>query len=225
MVSLVNELRSLEAALRSLADDEQAGQMTSYMKDHFSFLGVPTPHRRAAAKQQFNTKVTPDHDDLIEAVDALFVMNEREFHYVGVDLLRRWQRVLTSADIDWLGTLVTTHSWWDTVDALATHPIGQTVLRDRSLSEVTDLWATDSDLWLNRTAILHQLLYKDATDAEQLFRYYDLHAGSDEFFHKKAVGWALRQYARTDPAAVKTYVDERRETLSSLSIREALKHL
>lgn len=199
--------------------------MAHYMRGHFSFLGLSTPERRAVVKKTMTTQVAPEHDDLIEVVDSLFAMTEREFHYVGVDLLRRWQRVLAPTDMDWLGTLVTTHSWWDTVDALATHPIGHVVLQDRSLSEVTDRWATDHNLWLNRTALLHQLLYKDATDAEQLFRYCDLHAGSDEFFHQKAIGWALRQYARTDPEAVKNYVDERRETLSSLSIREALKHL
>ncbi len=225
VVSLVDELPSLEAGLRSLADDERASEMANYMNDRFSFLGVSTPHRRAAVKEHVDTRVTPEHDDLVKTVEILFAMNEREFHYVGVDLLRRWQRVLTSADIEWLGRLATTHSWWDSVDALATHPIGHVVLADRSLSEVIDRWAASTDLWLNRTAILHQLLYKDATDVEQLFRYCDLHAASTEFYHRKAIGWALRQYARTDPDAVRGYVETRRDVLSGLSIREALKHL
>ena len=224
-MALVDQLPALEARLRSIADADRAAEMATYMKNHFTFLCVATPQRRAAVKEAINTAVTPEHDDLVEAVDSLFATKEREFHYVGVDLLRRWQRALTSADIEWLGTLVATHSWWDSVDALATHPIGYVVSADRSLSEVTDRWAAGSDLWLNRTAILHQLLYKDATDVEQLFRYCDLHAASSEFYHRKAIGWALRKYARTDQQAVRDYVESRRGVLSDLSVREALRHL
>ncbi len=152
-------------------------------------------------------------------------MQEREFHLCAVDIVRRWQRVLAGEDIDWLGHLITTNSWWDTVDALATHPVGHLVRADRSLRHTIDRWATSENLWLNRTAILHQLLFKEATDERQLFDYCDLHASSSEFFHRKAIGWALRQYARTDPEAVLGYVEARRDVLSGLSIREATKHL
>lgn len=199
--------------------------MAAYMKYRFLFLGVKTPDRRAAVKASVTTGRTPSRGGLIDAVEHLWAMPEREFHQCGVDLVRRWQRVLLGEDLEWLGRLVTTNSWWDTVDALATHPVGHLVRNDRSLRPTIDDWAHDENLWLNRTAILHQLLFKEATDAEQLFAYCDLHAASTEFFHRKAIGWALRQYARTDPGAVIDYVDARRDVLSGLSIREALKHL
>lgn len=225
-MSLIDEFEALRSGLRSLADPDRAVSMAAYMKDRFEFLGVATPERRAVVKSTITTSVAPERPELIEVVERLWACREREFHYCGCDLLRRWQALLVAEDLPWLGQLVTTHSWWDTVDMLATHPVGNVVARHRAETlPIIERWAASPDLWLNRTAILHQLLYKEDTDAEQLFRYCDLHAESDEFFHRKAIGWALRQYARTDPQAVRAYVDARRAVLSGLTVREATKHL
>ena len=225
-MALLDDIPKLEQELRSRADAERADEMSAYLKDQFELLGVPTPARRAALKKAIDTRIVPDRDDLKLAVDELFALPEREFHYCAVDLARRWQRVLIVDDLPWLETLITTHSWWDTVDAIATHPVGHVVRADRSSAQpILERWIAADDLWLNRSAILHQLLYKDETDSEQLFRYCDLHADSKLFFHRKAIGWALRQYARTDPDAVRSYVESRRQRLSGLTIREALKHL
>lgn len=225
-MTVCDQLPGLRLQLAAAADPARAESMAAYMQHRFDFLGVTTPDRRKVLKASITTSVVPDRADLIDAVEQLWASTEREFHYCGVDLLRRWHRVLSADDLTWLGSLVTTHSWWDTVDALATHPVGRVVERHRAVARSTlDQWAASDDLWLNRTAILHQLLYKDQTDAEQLFAYCDTHATSSEFFHRKAIGWALRQYARTDPDAVIAYVDASRNTLSSLTVREALKHL
>ncbi len=224
-MALLHEMDELESSLRSMSDEAQSEAMSAYLGNRFPFLGVKTPGRRAAVKASITTARTPSRPELVDAVDHLWAMQEREFHQCAVDILRRWQRVLVSEDIDWLGRLVTTNSWWDTVDALATHPVAHLVRNDRSLRQTIDRWATSENLWLNRTAIIHQLLFKDDTDVRQLFDYCDLHASSTEFFHRKAIGWALRQYARTDPDAVQDYVDTRLDVLSGLSIREALKHL
>lgn len=200
--------------------------MAAYLKDQFPMLGVGAPQRRQVVKNTLDTRIVPSHDALTSAVDALFDLPEREFHYCGMDLARRWQRVLSVGDLPWLASLISTHSWWDTVDALAVHPVGHVVRHDREAARPTlDRWAASDDLWLNRTAILHQLLFRDETNAEQLFEYCDRHAANTEFFLCKATGWALRQYARTDADAVIDYVDERREVLSRLTVREALKRL
>lgn len=225
-MSLVDDLAELERNLRVLADPARSVEMAAYLKDQFPMLGVSAPARRQSVKETLDTQSAPTHDDLVAAVDLLFDLPEREFHYCGMDLARRWQRVLGIDDLPWLASLIGTHSWWDTVDALAVHPVGHVVRNNRDTARTTiDRWAASDDLWLNRTAILHQLMFKDQTDAEQLFEYCDLHAASTEFFHRKAIGWALRQYSRTDPDAVIDYVGERSEVLSGLSIREALKHL
>lgn len=225
-MSLLDDLPNLERALRGVADAERSTEMATYLKDQFPMLGVSAPERRQIVKDTLDTRTAPSHDQLVSAVDVLFDLPEREFHYCGMDLARRWQRVLGVDDLPWLASLISTHSWWDTVDALATHPVGHVVRNERAAARATiDRWAASDDLWLNRSAIIHQLMFKDDTDAEQLFEYCDLHAGSTEFFHRKAIGWALRQYSRTDPDAVIDYVNERREVLSGLSIREALRLL
>jgi 3-methyladenine DNA glycosylase AlkD len=114
----------------------------------------------------------------------------------------------------------TTKSWWDTVDVLASRVVGPVAERP-----IIESWLTSGDLWLERTAILHQLGYGERTDADFLFRSCLTHAASTEFFLRKAIGWALRQYARVDPAAVRGFVAAHADELSGLSRREALKHL
>ena len=122
-------------------------------------------------------------------------------------------------------TLITTRSWWDTVDPLATRVVGGLVRRHPELTAEMDAWSVAENLWLVRTAILHQLHYGPDTDTDRLFGYCTRQAGHRDFFVRKAIGWALRQYARTDPAAVSGYVAGNRDGLSPLSVREATKHL
>ena len=121
--------------------------------------------------------------------------------------------------------LITTNSWWDTVDALAVHVVGTMVHRHRELAAVMDRWIDADDFWLARTAILHQLRWKSDTDTSRLFTYALRRAADNEFFIRKAIGWALRVYATTDPDAVRTFVDRHEDTLSALTQREARKHL
>ena len=136
------------------------------------------------------------------------------------DTLVRHVKGLGPDVLDLCEVLITTKSWWDTVDILASRVVGPHADRPR-----IEQWLESGDLWLERTAILHQLGYEERTDAEFLFRACLAHAGSTEFFHRKAIGWALRQYARVDPDAVGTFVTDHAGELSGLSKREALKHL
>jgi 3-methyladenine DNA glycosylase AlkD len=117
-------------------------------------------------------------------------------------------------------------SWWDTVDMLACNVVGPLVAcwPDR-LQTVMDQWVADDNMWLRRTALLHQLKYGADTDASRLFRYCTLCMHEPDFFIRKAVGWTLRNYGYHDPDAVRSFVRENRATLSPLSIREALKHI
>jgi len=120
---------------------------------------------------------------------------------------------------------IVAESWWDTVDSLAAWTVGPMVAAYPELVAVMDLWIDDDNMWLNRTAIIHQLGYKNTTDAERLFRYCRRRADHRDFFVRKAIGWALRQHARVDPDAVRSFVAEHDAELSGLSKREALKHL
>jgi 3-methyladenine DNA glycosylase AlkD len=129
---------------------------------------------------------------------------------------------------DFLGTartLLTTKSWWDTVDPLATRFVGDLAAAHPRLRVDLDAWSTDDNLWLVRTALLYQLHYGPRTDTDRLFGYCSRQAGHPDFFVRKAIGWALRQYARTDPGAVRQFIAQHRDRLSPLSVREAGKHL
>ncbi len=133
-------------------------------------------------------------------------------------------RRLSSGFLPVARRLVTTVPWWDTVDLLAAHVVCGLVAADPKLVAAMDAWIDDPDLWVARAALLHQLRYKDATDAERLFAYCLRQAGHPDFFIRKAIGWALREYAKTDPEAVRSFVAAHRDVLAPLSVREALKN-
>jgi len=197
----------IESALRPLADPARAAGMAAYMRGQFPFLGVGAAERRKAVRG-----LLPRTLDR-ELVDALWALPEREFQYVACDHLR----TVESAPADWLRTLVTTRSWWDTVDALAA-PVGRACTPEQMRA-----WARDDNLWVRRAAILHQLKRREATDTALLAEILAGNLGSGEFFIDKALGWALREYSRTDPAWVRAFLDT--HAVAALTRREATRYL
>ncbi|MDO5512713.1 MAG: DNA alkylation repair protein, partial [Corynebacterium sp.] len=178
--------------------------MAAYMRDQFPFLGVATPVRRKAVRGLLPRRLDR------ELVDTLFALPEREFHYVACDHLR--QVPLESAAADFLRSVVTTKPWWDTVDALA-KPVGRACTPEQMRQ-----WARDDNLWVRRVAVLHQLGRREATDTELLGELLAANLGSGEFFIDKAIGWALREYSKTDPGWVRTFLDE--HEVAALTRRE-----
>lgn len=225
MSRLGDSIPHLRLELEAHADHARAATMAAYMKDRFEFLGVPSPQRRDASRQFISAGKAASTPDLLDAADLLWRESAREFQYVAVDLLRRWVRELDAEALDRVEPLIRTRAWWDTVDALATNVVGPLVTAHPELVATIDRWVDDADLWIARTAILHQLGYKGQTDADRLFGYIDRRCGDSDFFMRKACGWALRQYARHDPEAVRDFVTSSGDRLSPLTRREALKHL
>ncbi|MFJ3583571.1 DNA alkylation repair protein [Streptomyces sp. NPDC090127] len=205
-------------------DPFRAQEMVAYMKGVAPFLGIRTPERRALSRTVLDGTPRPDEDDCTAVALRCFALPEREYHYFAVDYLRRHVRSCSSGFLPVARHLVTTESWWDTVDHLAAHVVGGLVAADPALAARMDEWI-DDDLWLARTALLHQLRFKDATDTERLFAYCLRRAGDTDFFLRKAIGWALREYAKTDPGEVRAFVAHHRARLAPLSVREALKNL
>jgi 3-methyladenine DNA glycosylase AlkD len=210
------------------ADPEEAGPMRAYMRDAFPFLGIKTPRRRELGKQILRGLPAPTEVDLRAVALTCWAQPAREYQYFAVDWLVRHARLPGPGFLTTAETLITTRSWWDTVDLLATRVVGNIVARNREPSgpavSTMDKWAADNNMWLARTAILHQLHYNEKTDTDRLFGYCTALAGHRDFFIRKAIGWALRHYARTDPQAVRGFVEATPE-LSGLSVREATKHL
>jgi 3-methyladenine DNA glycosylase AlkD len=210
----------IQQSLTALADPGKATAMAAYMKGRFDFLGVQTPARRQATVPIM--RAFTGHP--LDAARELWALPAREYQYVAVDLLRRENRRLSAGDLPALEALVQDKSWWDSVDGLAV-TIGSIVAREPQLVGRMDALIRAPDFWLRRIALLHQLDWKQDTDAARLFTYCLRCADEREFFIRKAIGWALRQYARTNPVAVRQFLTTNREKLSGLSFREASKHL
>ncbi|MFJ4788274.1 DNA alkylation repair protein [Streptomyces sp. NPDC088794] len=218
-------LERLTAAYAAAADPERAAAMRAYMKDVAPFLGLTTPVRRALSRTVEDGLPRPAEADCIAIALRCWRLPEREYQYFAVDYLRRHARVCTSGFLPVARHLVSTVPWWDTVDALAAHVVGGLVAADRTLAADMDAWIGDDDLWIARTALLHQLRYKERTDTERLFAYCLRQSGHPDFFIRKAIGWCLREYAKTDPEAVREFLARERGRFAPLSVREALKNI
>ncbi|MEU8523436.1 DNA alkylation repair protein [Streptomyces sp. NBC_01216] len=203
----------------------RAQEMVAYMKGVAPFLGIRTPERRALSGTVLEGTPRPDEKDCAAVALRCFALPEREYHYFAVDYLHRHVERCSSDFLPVARRLVTTVSWWDTVDHLAAHVVGGLVAADPVLAAEMDSWVGDDDLWVTRTAILHQLRFKDATDADRLFAFCLRRSAHPDFFVRKAIGWALREYAKTDPAEVRAFVEAHRGRLAPLSVREALRNL
>jgi len=216
-------ITELRHDLSSVADPDRRTAMSTYMKHRFVFLGVGAVVRKAASRSFVTAGTGLTSDELFDAADACWDEPEREFQYVGADLLRRHSSRLDG--LTRVERLIRSKSWWDTVDALAAHVVGPIARNDPGQVSTLDTWIDDDEIWVARTAILFQLGAGDATDRDRLFGYVDRRCDDTEFFIRKACGWALRQYARLEPDAVRDFVDSRGDRLSGLTRREALKHL
>ena len=213
----------LEAVYRANADSARAVAMAAYMKDKFPFFGIATPRRRAL-EREVRSKGSLDEATVLALANGCWARSEREFQYFACDELRRYAKQLSPDALPAVEALITTKSWWDTVDAL-TYNVDDLVHRHPELRAVMDRWLVGDDMWLTRVAILHQMRRKEATDADWLFAACRARAHENEFFIRKAIGWALREYSKTDAAAVTQFVAEHADVLSGLSQREALKWL
>ncbi|HSJ87648.1 MAG TPA: DNA alkylation repair protein [Anaerolineales bacterium] len=215
---------SIKTLFEQNANPMQATPMKKYMREQFEYLGIKTPQNTALQKEFYKQNGLPELSDLDEILRDLWSLPQREFQYVGMGLLGRFEKQLPAEFIDTVEYLILTKSWWDTVDAIASHTVGTHFRRFPKIRErYLKKWRKSQNIWLRRTAILFQLGYKQETDFPLLTDIICENLGSDEFFINKAIGWALRQYAYTDPKAVKKFVQA--TPLQPLSQREAMKHL
>lgn len=221
MNSVTAYVNAVEATLTPRRNSERAIAMAAYMKNHFPFLGIPAPARRAAVKHI----PKPELAAVYAIARALWKRKEREYQYVAVDLIDALAKKLdASATLNLVEELALKKSWWDCVDGLAS--VASTVIRHSvKARDVVWAWSGHESFWVNRLAILHQNGWGEMTDESVLFKLCLAHAHNDEFFVRKAIGWALREYAWTNPKAVQTFVEANRSKLSALSIREALKNV
>ncbi|SEN44996.1 3-methyladenine DNA glycosylase AlkD [Mesobacillus persicus] len=221
MKELVGEIRERFA---EKANKENAEQMSKYLKNHFTFFGIKTPLRREIVKGYFHETELLKKPFSEEFVLSLWAEPEREFQMVAADYIVHNLKNLKKQHIDLMEQLITTKTWWDSVDTLASKPVGKIVADHPELiTERLDRWAVSENMWLRRTSIIFQLKYKAETDENLLYRYIKINADSKEFFIQKAIGWALREYSKTNPESVRNFIETNK--LAPLSVREGGKHL
>jgi 3-methyladenine DNA glycosylase AlkD len=222
-----NELaRYVTAQLKRLADPAKAPAMAAYMKTAQPFFGVPTPMRAAMLKEMGERFAPPDQKSYARSVMALWQLPHREEQYCAISFARRHEQLIVPASLPLYERMIREGAWWDFVDEIAANLVGAVYgnFRDQT-RPVIERWIDDEDMWIRRTALLSHLKHKRDTDAAQLFKHCLKRAHEREFFIRKAIGWALREYSKTDPRAVRAFLTKNRKRLSNLSYAEASKHL
>ncbi len=228
----MDRVKSLISAVRSglaeLSDPEKAPGMRAYMKSEMAFLGVQNPARVALLKRVIPENPLPDRVSFCAAVLTLWREAEfREERYIAVALSghRAYASWQDSSLLDMYEEMIVTGAWWDYVDEVAIRRIGPILRAERA--KVTPLmlsWSRDEDKWRRRTSVICQIGSKDQTDTDLLTRTIEANVEDKDFFLRKGIGWALREYAKTEPDWVRAFVTAH-PGLSGLSRREALKHL
>jgi 3-methyladenine DNA glycosylase AlkD len=222
-------VKAARAALRRAANPENAPAMQAYMKSTMPFWGVKSAERRAIQRELFDKHGLSTSETWERTVRELFDgAKRREERYVAIELLllKRYRSFLTLDTLPVLEHLISTGAWWDFVDPLAADGIGHLLAKNpKSMSKTLRTWSRSKDMWKRRSSIIAQLRFAEDTDLELLYDCILPSLDSREFFLRKAIGWALRQYAWTDPKETKRYVKRMGEKLSPLSQREALKNI
>jgi len=217
-------IKSLIALYEEHADPGKAAQMNAYMKGRFEYLGLPTPLRRELTKQFFKENGLPGLQEVIPLVESCWEMPHREYKYFALELLVKMKKQLGHDAIYLYEKLIPDQGWWDTVDLIAPTLVGYHLLQyPGERAAYVNKWINSGNIWLQRSAILFQLKYRSGTDTRLLTSVILRLKDSKEFFIRKAIGWILREYSKTDPDFVVRFVQS--QDLSGLSHREALKRI
>lgn len=204
------------------ANPKKATPMKRYMLDKFDFLGIQAKQRQELQRAFMKKDTLPNPEEIPVIIKELWALPEREYQYFAMELLEKYLKNTDETIVSLFEYMIVTKSWWDTVDRIASRLVGFYFQRHTELIEpYTEKWMYYGNMWLQRTALLFQLKYKKDTDTGLLFSYIKALADSEEFFIRKAIGWILREYSKTNPVAVKQFVAS--ASLAPLSKREALK--
>ena len=212
--------------LQKHANPTNAVQMQAYLKTEKPFYGVKAPTLNSIVKDvketfQFTTQT--EYNDIIL---HLWSLPHREEKYVSVKLAIKCSKFITLDALPVFEKMIREGQWWDFIDPVSTNLVGKLLKKyPTEMNKILDKWIEDEDMWIRRSAILSHLKHKENTDQKRLFEYCLQCAHEKEFFIRKAIGWALREYSKTKPEVVSNFIQEHNETLSNLSKREGMKHI
>lgn len=204
-------------------NDIQAEQMSKYMRNQFPFYGIKAPERKSLCKDFLKAEKQESKIDW-DFLDLCYKDEHREFQYLACDYLIEFNKYISYEDISKIEKYIIDKSWWDTIDCLC-KVIGKVSIKDDRVKTLMKEWSKNDNIWIKRTAIQHQLGFKDRTDTELLETIIINCFGSDEFFINKSIGWALRDYSKTNSEWVRAFIEKHKDRMSSLSVREACKYI
>ena len=207
-------VKQVQATFTAHRDKQIALQQSAYLKNQFPFLGLKKP-----LVFQLLRPLMRKADFSVDTIRTLWNLPEREYHYAACYLAEK------ISDFEIFEYMLCHNAWWDTVDWIAATMIGGYFKNRPNAMSIMDQWICDKFMWKRRAALIFQLKWKSATDWESLQRYVLLTAHEQEFFIRKAIGWALRQYSKSEPKLVSDFLKIHGPKLSPLSIREARKLL
>ena len=216
--------------LEGQKNTEKAQEMEAYMKGKQPFLGVQTPQRKEFYKdfkQTIGKSMKTDliEDQIIEAIMILWEKREREYRFVALFILDYFE-ITKLENLDLLQNLIISGDWWDTTDSIAPNHIGNLLkLHKAEMTKILKLWVHHDNMWIRRSAILSQLKFKSNTDTEFLEYCITNTMHEKEFFIQKAIGWILREYSKTNSEYVSKFIEDHKDSLAKLSIREGNKYL
>ncbi len=218
--------RFASSELAALGDTTKAAGMQAYMKTDMPFYGVQSPQLKQVLRRLTERFPLQTREEYEQLVLALWVLPQREEKYLAQRIASKHKIFIVPDSMHIYRLFITEGQWWDFVDEAATHQVRELVRNypNEAWPEV-DTWVDSDDMWLRRASIICQIGLKEQTDTGRLFSFCERRMGEPEFFIRKAIGWALREYAKTDPDAVVDFVTRHRESLSGLSYREATKHI
>ena len=199
-----------------------AVRMKAYMRNQYDFFGIKAPAQVQIRREFLQNQGLPEISLLPKLIPELWEQPEREFQHFGLALTEKYSKKTDAGFIETLEWMIVTKSWWDTVDFIAANLVGAHFKRFPELIPAyTEKWMNSGNFWLQRSALLFQLKYKKLTDLGLLFGFIERLSDSREFFIRKAIGWTLREYSKTDPDVVIEFVNSHQ--LQPLSRKEALK--
>jgi 3-methyladenine DNA glycosylase AlkD len=219
---MTNHVRQLRIKFEKVADKEVAEGAAAYMRNQFEFSGIKTPLRRELGKDLVDASKELSEKEIVSLCKELWAQPEREFQYIACDILAKNAKRLSPGyvkrDAKWL---ITNKSWWDTVDSIRTS-VEVVVAANPELEATMFDWVKSKNIWLVRSALIHQLTLRNKTNSTRLFALCELKAEEKEFFIAKGLGWALRSYSYIDPKAIKKFIKDHPE-LTPLAKREGMK--
>ncbi len=216
----------VQSSFAGLADPVKAGPMQAYMKTTMPFYGIQKPERIPVYKQMKSRFPPGGRIQYESAVRALWSLPHREEKYAAMEYAKQHKAFIQVDSISLYKELIHSGAWWDIVDDVAINLVGQVYLDQRAeLTPLINCWIDDPDMWIRRTALISHNHHRARTDAPQLFDHCLRRAHEKEFFIRKAIGWALREYSYANPAGVKDFLLANRDKLSPLSFNEGGKRL